>query len=150
MKRASSYGIVAACVLAAAVGTARQAESQTASAPGASLNYEFFKDKVQQVFLTKRPGHTRCVVCHTANNAAFHLVPRSPGSETWNDAQSRLNFELIKRVAMPGYLESKLLIHPLAEQAGGDPHHGGGQQFSSKDDPAWQTLKTFVQGETAK
>ena len=61
-----------------------------------------------------------------------------------------MNFELIKRVAMPGYLESKLLVHPLAEEAGGDPHHGGGQQFGSKEDPAWLTLKVFVQGEMVK
>jgi hypothetical protein len=51
---------------------------------------------------------------------------------------------------MPGFLESKLLVHPLAEEAGGDDHHGGGQQFSSKQDPAWQILRTFVMGETVK
>jgi len=43
-----------------------------------------------------------------------------------------------------------LLVHPLAEEAGGDDHHGGGQQFSSKQDPAWQILRTFVMGETVK
>jgi hypothetical protein len=150
MKRASLNLVVATCLLVAPAGALRQAQSQTAGSPATSLNYEFFKSKVQPVFLTKRPGHTRCVVCHSANNAAFHVVPLTPGSTTWNDEQSRMNFELIKRVAMPGYLDSKILIHPLAEEAGGDPHHGGGQQFGSKDDPAWQTLKAFVQGEAVK
>jgi hypothetical protein len=144
--------VVAACLFVAAVGSLRQAGSQPASPSpaSASLNYEFFKAKVQPVFLTKRPGHARCVVCHTINNAPFKLVPLSPGSTTWNEEQSRRNFELIQRVAMPGYLESRLLKHPLAEEAGGDAHHGGAQQFSSQQDPDWLTLKAFVLGETVK
>jgi hypothetical protein len=149
MKSASSYTVVAACLVLAAVGSVRQAVSQPASssAASASLDYEFFKAKVQAVFLARREGHARCVVCHTFNNAPFKLVPLSPGSTTWNEAQSRMNFELVKRVAMPGFLESKLLKHPLAEEAGGDYHHGGGQQFASQQDPHWVTLKAFVMGE---
>jgi hypothetical protein len=144
--------VVAACLFVATAWSLREAESQPASSPTAStsLNFEFFKTKVQPVFLAKRAGHARCVVCHTTNNAAFHLVPLAPGSTTWTEEQSRRNFELVQRVAMPGYLESKLLKHPLAEEAGGDPHHGGGQQFSSQQDPEWLTLKTFVLGETVK
>jgi hypothetical protein len=152
MKRASSFLLVAACLLAAATGSLRQAGSQPAASPAASpsLDYEFFRTKVQAVFLARRPGHARCVVCHTFNNAAFKLVPLSPGSMTWNEEQSRLNFELVKRVAVAGFLESKLIKHPLAEEAGGDPHHGGAQQFASQQDPDWLTLKAFVAGEKAK
>src|SRR5437764_2542401 len=119
MKRTSSYIVVTACLSVAAAGSLTQARSQpvSSSTASASLNYEFFKAKIEPVFLAKRPGHTRCVVCHTINNAAFHLVPLSPGSTAWNEEQSRMNFELVKRVAMPGYSESKLLIHPLAEEA---------------------------------
>ncbi len=152
MRRASSCVVVAACLLAAATASLGAAWSQPASSPtaSASLDYDFFKTKVQTVFLARRPGHARCVVCHTFNNAAFKLVPLSPGSTTWNEEQSRRNFELVKRVAMPGFLESKLIKHPLAEEAGGDYHHGGGQQFASQQDPDWLTLKAFVMGETAK
>jgi hypothetical protein len=142
MQRASFYVVVAACALVAAASSFTQARSQ-APAP---LNYEFFKDKVQNVFLSKRAGHARCVVCHSINNAPFKLVALSPGAMTWNDAQSRQNFELVQRVVQPGYLDSPLLKHPLAEEAGGDAHHGGGQQFASKDDPNWLILKAFVQG----
>jgi hypothetical protein len=53
-------------------------------------------------------------------------------------------------VVVPGYEGSRLLTHPLAEHAGGDPHHGGGQQFASQDDPEWSTLKAFVFGATLK
>ena len=152
MKRASCYMLVVACLFSGAAGTLRQARSQpvSSSTASASLDYGFFKAKVEPVFLAKRPGHTRCVVCHTINNAPLHLVPLSPGSTTWNDEQSRQNFELVKRVVVPGYEESPLLRHPLAEQAGGDPHHGGGQQFNSKEDPEWSTLKAFVLGATLK
>ena len=48
-------------------------------------------------------------------------MPLSPGSTTWNEEQSRQNFELVQRVVVPGYVESPLIRHPLAEEAGGDP-----------------------------
>ncbi len=152
MMRASPYMVVVACLLAAAAASSRQARSQPASSSTApaSLNYEFFKAKVEPVFLDKRPGHARCVVCHTINNAPFHLVPLPPGSTAWNEEQSRQNFELVQRVAAPGILDSPLVRHPLAEGAGGDRHHGGGQQFASQEDPDWLTLKAFVLGATVK
>ena len=150
MKRASSYMVAAACLFAVAAWPLSRAESQPASSTAsASLDYEFFKTKVQPVFLVKRSGHTRCVVCHTQNNAPFHLVKLSPGATAWNEQQSRQNFQLIQKVAIPGSLDSPIVHHPLAETAGGDPHHGGGQQFESQDDPAWQALKAFVMGAKA-
>ena len=121
-----------------------------AAAGGESLDYEFFKDKVEPIFLKKRPGHARCVSCHTTNNVRLHLVPLSPGATTWNEEQSRENFQLVKRVAFPGNAQSPLLIHPLLEDAGGDFFHSGGKHFNSQNDPEWLTLKAFVMGETAK
>jgi hypothetical protein len=142
-KASLSFTIAAACLCLAAIASPKPALSQGA-AP--ELSYDFFKNKVEAVFLDKRPGHTRCVVCHTTNNAPFHLVPMSPGATGWNEEQSRMNFELIHRVAAAGVMDSPLVRHPLAQEAGGDPHHGGGQQFTSQDDPDWQILKAFVSG----
>ena len=34
-----------------------------------TLDYSFFKERVQPVFLKKRAGHARCVTCHT------HRIP---------------------------------------------------------------------------
>jgi len=151
MKRASSCTLVAACLSLAAAGSWTQAWGQQASSTASpALDYEFFKAKVEPVFLAKRPGHARCVVCHTFNNAPFKVVRLSPGSTTWTEEQSRQNFQLVQKVAQPGFEGSKLVVHPLAEEAGGDPHHGGGQQFASKDDPDWLTLKAFVLGATLK
>jgi hypothetical protein len=146
MGNASSWKIAAGCFFV--VTGASLGFSQVYAAPAAapSLDYDYFKTRVEPVFLTKRDGHTRCVVCHTQNNAPFHLVPLPAGGKMWTDEQSRQNFELIKRVAIPGSMDSPLIHHPLAQEAGGDPHHGGGQQFNSQQDPAWQTLRAFIMG----
>ena len=80
----------------------------------------------------------------------MRLQPLPSGSTSWNEADSRKNFDVIRRVAIPGNLRSKLLLHPLEEQAGGDFFHNGGKHFSSQNDPEWQTLKAFVMGQTAR
>jgi len=119
------------------------------SAGPASLNYEFFKTKVEPIFLAKRPGRARCVACHSraGNNTAFRLQPLSPGSATWSEEESRKNFESTKVLVVPGNVErSRLLIHPLAEDAGGDFFHTGGKHFDSQNSPEWQVLKAWVMG----
>jgi hypothetical protein len=144
---------VAVLLTVAAAGHLR-AQSESPATPGPSsaasaLDYQFFKNNVEPIFLKKRPGHARCVSCHAYNNVRLHLVPLSENAATWNEVQSRENFELIKRVAFPGNPESPLLVHPLAEAAGGDFFHSGGKHFNSQSDPEWLTLKAFVMGETA-
>ena len=100
MKRTSSSPVVvAAGLLLATLAASGQAQSQPAASGAApALSYEFFRDKVEPVFLTKRPGHARCVMCHTVNNAPFHLVPLSPGATAWNEEQSKPEF----RAGAPG------------------------------------------------
>ena len=126
---------------------AQQPVSSPASS--ATLDYEVFKTKIEPIFLARRPGHARCVTCHSVNQVALHLVPLSPGSTTWNEEESRKNFELVQRVAIPGDLKSPLLIHPLAEEAGGDFFHSGGKHFNSQNDPEWLTMKAWIIGQTA-
>jgi hypothetical protein len=124
-------------------------QAVSSSAPSASLNYEFFKTKVEPIFLAKRPSRARCVTCHAraGNNSAFRLQPLSPGSATWNEEESRKNFDATKILVVPGNPEkSRLLTHPLAEEAGGDFFHTGGKQFESQNSPEWQTLKAWVLG----
>jgi len=118
------------------------------SGSSGSLNFDFFKTKVQPIFLAKRPGHARCIACH-GGGTPLRLQPLAPGSTTWTDEESRKNFEAIRRVAVPGDLKSRLLIHPLAEEAGGDFFHNGGKHWTSQNDQEWQTLKAFVLGQTA-
>ena len=137
---------VACCVLVL-VGSLSQQPASSSTAP-ASLNFEVFKTQVEPIFLKKRPEHARCIACHD-KASPLRLQPLAPGRTTWNDEESRKNFEAIRRVVMPGSLKSRLLLHPLAEQAGGDFFHSGGKHFNSQNDPEWQTLRAWVLG-TAK
>lgn len=112
-----------------------------------SLDFETYRAKVEPIFLKKRPGHARCVVCHEANNSGFRLQMLAKGAKEWTEEQSRMNFQSVSRLVKPGNPgASRLLIHPLAPDAGGDKFHGGGRQFASKDDPDWQTIAAWVDG----
>lgn len=109
------------------------------------LDYLFFKNQVQPIFLEKRIGHARCIACHTGRSPVLQKL--SPGAETWNDEQSRKNFEMWSLFVSPGKpMESKFLLHPLAEEAGGDTFHGGGKHWDTTGDPEWQTIASWVNG----
>jgi len=160
-----SFVLAAAALYAIASFTAAQTPGapagQAAAASAQSLDYEFFKTRVEPIFLKKRAGHARCYVCHSvqrgggtggSSSAPTYLEKLSPGSTFWTEEQSRLNFQRVSRFVVPGDLAaSKLLMHPLSPAAGGDgpPPHGGGRQFASKNDPDWQTLAEWVSGKKA-
>src|SRR5262249_39285554 len=114
--------------------------AQQPAASPSSLDFEFFKTRVQPIFTTKRPGHARCISCH-ATGTPMRLQPLSAGEGTWNEEESKKNFEVVRQRVVPGNPgASKLLLHPLAVDAGGDPGHDGGKHWTSKEDPEWQTL----------
>jgi hypothetical protein len=118
----------------------------SAAAPAVTLDYAFFRDRVQPIFLAKRPGHARCISCH--ENGTPRLQELSPGATTFTEEQSRKNFEAWQRVVAPGDpLASRLCMHPLAPEAGGDPFHAGGKHWTSQSDPEWQTLAAWVRGQ---
>jgi YVTN family beta-propeller protein len=119
------------------------AQSAAATNP---IDFDYFKTRVQPIFLAKRPGHARCISCH-AGHTPMPLQRLSPGSAGWTDDESRKNFESVRRMVVPGSLKSKLLIHPLETAAGGDLFHNGGKHWSSQSDPEWQTLAAWVRGE---
>ena len=111
------------------------------------LDFDTYRSKVEPIFMKKRSGHARCVACHSAGNSAFRLQPLPEGATGWTPEQSKQNFESVSRLVKPGDIAgSRLLKHPLAEDAGGDEFHSGGQQFKSKSDPDWQTIADWVQG----
>jgi hypothetical protein len=120
------------------------------AAGSASLDFEYFKTRVQPIFLAKRPGHARCVSCHAGGHTPMPLQRLSPGGTGWNDDDSRKNFESVRRMVVPGSLKSQLLIHPLGAEAGGDLFHNGGKHWSSQNDPEWQVLAAWVRGEKAR
>lgn len=110
-----------------------------------SADYEFFKTKVQPIFVKNRATHGRCVTCHgNGNGGSFVLQPLVPGG-TWTEEQTMRNFAAASRLVQPGKpTSSQLLMHPLSPDAGGDVFHSGGHQFASQEDPDWQILAAWV------
>jgi hypothetical protein len=131
--------IVAVAVFLLAVASPASAQS---------LDYEFFKTRVEPIFLAKRPGHVRCYVCHSdRSNNSFKLQTIAPGGKFWTEEQSRKNFAVVSLLVVPGAPgQSLLLLQPLAPEAGGNAFHTGGRQFANKDDPNWKTLARWVGG----
>lgn len=126
-----------------------QPATQTAS-PSTStdaLDFRFFRTKVEPIFLKKRLGHARCYGCHALASRAFYLETLPAGSTDWTDEQSQRNFQSALQQVVP--LEpasSRLLMHPLAPEAGGDAFHSGGSQFASQNDPDWLVIAEWVRG----
>ena len=142
-RRAATLVFTASC-LAMASG---QIGAQPKPAP--QLDYAYYKARVEPIFLKKKAGYTRCVVCHSESNNFLKFEPLSPGAKTWSDEQSRKNFETVSKLVNPGEpMVSRLLMHPLAPEGGGDVFHSGGRQFMSVDDPDWKTMAAFVNGAT--
>jgi YVTN family beta-propeller protein len=109
------------------------------------LDFEFFRNTVQPIFLKERPSHARCYGCHLASNRVFHLATLSPGLTDWTEEQSRQNFQSASQLVIPGKPQSsRLLVHPLAPEAGGDAFHSGGRQFALQEDPDWIAMAQWV------
>src|SRR5215475_8023819 len=131
--------------LHASAAKANPATATSASAKVDELDFEFFKTKVEPIFLKERPGHAPCYGCHVLETREFHLEPLSPGSKKWTDEQSRKNFEnVLTQVTVGDPAASRLLKHPLAPEAGGDAFHFGGRQFESQNDSDWQMIAAWV------
>jgi hypothetical protein len=109
-----------------------------------SLDYAEFKDKIQPLLAEKRPGHARCITCHSTGTA-FRLQPLPKGRTAYTEEETRKNFEAVSRFVLPGVpLKSRLLVMPLAHEAGGTEFHPGGKHWESQGDPEWKTLADWV------
>jgi len=150
-------GIVASFLVASAVALYAPgpfaAQGPSTSKP--SLDYEFYKTRVEPIFLKKRfPDHARCYTCHEVSRhggGPLSLERLAPGASSWTEEQSRANFQIVSKLAIPGNpLTSMLLLMPLAPEVGGlaDTHQGG-RQFRSQDDPDFKAMEAWVRGEKA-
>lgn len=127
-----------------AMMTALQATPQPKAAP--ALDFQSYRTRIEPIFLKKRAGLVACYKCHSANNVRF--LQRLPSGRTaFTEEESRRNFDTVSLLVTPGEpLKSRILIHPLAAEAGGDPFHSGGKHWKSQDDPEWKTLAEWVRG----
>src|SRR5262245_61767289 len=95
------------------IAAALAAASQVRAAE-TTLDYEFFKARVEPIFMSKREGHTRCFVCHSDANNAFKLQKMSAKNHAWTDDESRKNFAAASALVTPGNPDkSHLLMYPL-------------------------------------
>jgi len=130
-------------LLAVAVGVL----AAPVSAGAQELDYGYFKSSIQPIFVKKREGHTRCIVCHAGANNAMRLTPLAAGAANFSEEQSKTNFETVSRIVTPGKpLESHFLTHPLQPEYGGGMYHSGGRQFTTTDDPDWRKMEAWVKG----
>jgi len=138
-------------VLVAALLTQQPAtatlQAQGPGSPAASfLDFEYFRTQVQPIFVARREGHTRCASCHT-KGTPMRLQEFSPGATTWNEEQSRKNFQVVALRVVPRSLNlSRLLLHPLLSEGGGTFYHSGGKHWDSFLEPEWQTIANWVCG----
>jgi hypothetical protein len=138
--------LLVAALLTQGPATATLRAQQAGSPAASALDFEFFKTKVQPIFLATRDGHTRCVSCHSKGTPLL-LQKLSPGATTWNEEQSRRNFQaVLSRVIPYNLTQSRLLAHPLLAEGGGDFYHSGGKHWNSFLDPEWQTIANWVCG----
>ncbi len=124
--------------------------------PQEALDFEFYRDNVEPIFMKSRgdflppePGDPACVMCHTwQTNTPLKLEPLEEdgnGGVFWTEEQSRLNFEVVSRLVVPGDPEnSRFLRKPLVARAGGTVSHTGGKFWTSQDDPEWQVIAEWV------
>ncbi len=134
-------------LIAALAVTASFGQTPPSSGESSPLDYNFFKAKVQPIFLAKREGHARCYVCHSTGTP-FRLQRLSPGAATWDEEQSRKNFRAASAMINVSEPEDSLLLRePLAESAGGNHFHPGGKHWESKDAPEWKVLDEWAHGQ---
>ncbi len=122
-------------------------QAQESGAPGTSaLDFEYYRTRVEPIFLARRNGNTRCVSCHS-KGTPMRLQELLPGTTTWNEEQSRRNFQVVELQVVPRNLtQSRLLVHPLASEGGGTFYHSGGKHWTSFLNEEWQTIANWVCG----
>jgi len=143
-RRFTALGCLVTATLAGTLlsGAITAAPPPQASAP---LDFATYRSRVEPIFLKQRENGVRCYDCHSTLSTRMKLVPLSPDNSEWTEEESRLNFQVVAKLIVPGEPEkSPLLLHPLAAKAGGDPTHTGGKFWTSQNDPEWQTLAAWV------
>jgi hypothetical protein len=152
---AAGFLAATAALLYSSVPSATAQTPASTDAQPPQLDYEFFKTRVEPIFLKKRSDeHARCYVCHQVSRhgggpLSLEMLPT--GASFWTEEQSRRNFDTVSKLVVPGNPSLSLFLRmPMAPEAGGlaDTHQGG-RQFASEDDPDWKNMKAWVMGQKA-
>ena len=79
-----SVGVALALLALPAFAQVSGAPRKPSSADPPTLDFEFFKARIQPIFTTKRAGNARCVSCH-GSGTPMRLKPLAPARATWSD-----------------------------------------------------------------
>ena len=139
---------LAGVLVAVATVAAPQAGAQGTGSPTAA-EIEAYRNTVERVFMTDRGGTVggmaACVMCHTWQTRPMRFSLETPATDAgWTVEQSRKNFDIVTKLVNTKDPESsRLLLKPLATQAGGFTHTGG-TYWKSREDPEYQTLLKWI------
>ncbi|MEW6321208.1 MAG: hypothetical protein AB1635_08965 [Acidobacteriota bacterium] len=109
---------------------------------------EAYRNTVERVFLTDRggttPGYAACVMCHTWQTKVRFSLETPATDAGWTVEQSRRNFDVVTKLVNTAAPEtSRLLLKPLAGNAGGMGHTGG-DYWASRSDPEYQAVLAWI------
>ena len=138
------------------LGSAQPLEaSADASTDGATLQdpFDYYRANIEPLFLRPRgyPGTAgapaTCISCHAwQTNVRFSLEEptQTPNGGFWTEEQSRRNYDVVTQLVNASDPESsRLLLKPLAQQAGGLAHTGG-THWRSTEDPEYQVALEWI------
>jgi hypothetical protein len=110
------------------------------------LDFATYKSRVEPILLAKHDGYARCYVCHS-QGTNFRLQRLADGAVAYTEAQSRQNFQAVQRLVTAGNpITSRLLLMPLAHEAGGTEFHPGGKRWTSQSNAEWRAIADWVRG----
>ena len=144
---AFAFGLATVASLSAEPRPA-QAPAQVAGFPSAA-DIESYRNTVERLFMTDRggtvPGMAACVMCHTWQTRPMRFSLETPATDAgWTVEQSRRNFDVVTKLVNTANPEtSRLLLKPLASQAGGLAHTGG-TFWTSRDHSDYQGLLKWI------
>src|SRR6266550_3633026 len=137
--------LLAARELANAAPAVSPNQADSTAPAQSSLDFETYRTRIEPIFLKTREGGVRCYDCHSVMVTRLHLRQLPEGSSAWTEQQSRQNFKVVSQLVTPAEPpKSRLLLHPLSPEAGGDPTHTGGKFWKSQDDPEWRLIADWV------
>jgi hypothetical protein len=143
MPRTSVFVAVLLALVCARSTLQGQGSATPATGPR-GLDFQAYRTQIEPIFLKKRADHARCYACHS-QGTPLRLQEMSPGATSWTEEQSRANFAALTRVVVPGQPKlSRLILMPLAHEAGGTEFHPGGKHFATMDDPEIKTLVAWI------
>ena len=113
-----------------------------------AADIESYRSTVEKVFMTDRggtiPGYAACVMCHTWQTSVRFSLETPATDAGWTVEQSRKNFDVVTKLVNTAIPEtSRLLLKPLAPEAGGLGHTGG-TYWTSRDEPEYQALLKWI------